>query len=234
MMFRPKALLLLGSIFFSAALPLGAVAQQAPAQPAPAQQDPRTAFKVAVFDVEAIKANAAAFKDIRRQRQELLNTFNAERQKESETLRSAGEELSRQRAILSPEAFAEERRKLDQRAAEAERRLQVRAHQIDVVINNAVDVVEKALGQVVTELVKANNISLLFTRQAVAVVAQPLDATDEIMAALDKRLTTVKVANPNTIKVDSPPAPGQAPGAARSANPPAARAPAPAKPAPAR
>lgn len=249
MTFRPKASLLLGCVLFALSQPLTAVAQQAPAQPqpkptAPTAQEPRTSsFRVAVFDLDAIKGNAAAFKDIRRQRQDLLNGFNADRQKEADTFRSAQDEVARQRAILSPEAFAEERRKLDQRAQDAERRLQVRAHQIDVVINNAVDVVEKALQQVVTDLVKENNISLLFTRQAVYAVAQPLDATDEIMTALDKRLSVVKVANPNTVKVDVPPAPagaaGQTPAAAprQSSAPapaPAAKPATPAKPAPAR
>ncbi len=255
MILRPKALLLLGAVFLVVMQPLSSRAQQAPAQKPPVQQpstqqppaqqqspqEQRGALvKIAIFDLETIKSDAAAFKDIRRQRQELLNTFNAERQKEGDALRVAEEELARQRAILSPEAFAEERRKLGQRVGDVDRKLQIRMHQIDVVSNNAANVVEKALQQLVIEIVKENGITLLFTRQALHVAAQNLDITDEILSALDKRISTVKLANPNTVKVDTPPspsaaAPAQAPAKPVTAAPaPAKPAPAPARPAPAR
>lgn len=251
---HPKALLLLGSVLLVVSQPLLVGAQQQPparTQQPPAQQPPAqqpsvqqppaqeqrgAPVKIAIFDLEAIKNQGAAFKDLRRQRQELLNSFNAERQKEGDSLRTAEEELSRQRAILSPEAYADERRKLGQRVGDADRRMQIRMHQIDVVSNNAADVIEKALQQLIVDVVQENNISLLFARQSLHVVAQSLDITNDVLAALDKRISTVKVANPNTVKVDVPPNPA-AGAAAPPAQAPAARttpaAPAPAKPAPA-
>ncbi len=247
MMIRPKAFLLLGSLIAVAMLPPSAQAQQSP--PARAQQQPAAPppalkqaapeqhgmpVRIAVIDLDTIKGNAAAFKDIRRQVQDLRNTFNAERLKETEALRAAQDEVGRQRAILSADAFAEERRKLDLRAQEADRRLQVRDRQIEVVVNDARAVVEKALLQVIEQLLKDNNISLLFTRQAVYALAQPLDATDEVIVALDKRLTSVKVGNPNTVKIDVPGSPVAAPAAAPAQNPAAAKPAAPAAQAPAK
>ena len=151
---------------------------------------------IAVLDVQAILRNASAVKNIRDQITKYGNQFEKEIEKERGDLRKANQELARQRTILSPEAFAEKRRKFEQRVVEVQRLVQQRQRELDKSRKEAMSAVNNVYIEIVTALAAEQNLALILRKSQMAYSAPTLDMTKEILALLDKKLPTVKVAKP--------------------------------------
>ncbi len=179
-----------------------ALAQQAKPekkQAAPKQEVPTLipiGIPIGVLDVQAILRNASAVKNIRDQVTKYGNQFEKEIQKERDDLRKANQELARQRTILAPEAFAEKRRKFEQRVVEVQRLVQRRQRELDKSRKEAMSTVNKAYIEIVAALADKQNLALILRKNQMAYSAPTLDVTKEILALLDKNLPTVKVAKP--------------------------------------
>jgi len=177
---------------------------------APSQKNPPTAVektrtpaqgqkslvRLAIIDVEAIRRQTAVVKDILGQIEKYRAGFQAEIKKEEDALRSANEELTRQRAILSPEAFAEERRKFEQRLEGVQRLLQKRKQELDDVRNEAMRTVQGALNDVVAELAQERRLTLILRKNQTILAAKALDITPIVLKRMDKKLPNLKVRKP--------------------------------------
>jgi Skp family chaperone for outer membrane proteins len=152
--------------------------------------------KMAVIDINAVRRNAAAVKDIRAQVEVFRAAFQAEIKKEEEELRTANQELGRQRTILSPEAFTEVRRKFEQRLAGVQRKVQKRKQDLDKALNYAMFEVQKSLNKIIVEVAKEHNLTLVLRKEQTVLVANPLNMTDTVLRRLDEELPTVKVSDP--------------------------------------
>ncbi len=174
-----------------------ALAQQA--KPAKEQAAPKVIpiiIPLGVLDVRAILRNAGAVKSIRDQITKYGNQFEKEVQKERDDLRKANQELARQRTILAPEAFAEERRKFEQKVVDVQRLVQKRQRELDKSRDEAMAAVNKAYIKIVTDLAAERDLAIILRKTQIAYSAPALDITKEVLALLDKNLPTVKVANP--------------------------------------
>ncbi len=164
------------------------------ARPTAAQKP--TAPVIIVVDLRKIEREATATKSIREQ-------IGAKRQSHQERLaamenelRQANQELQRQRAILSAEAFAQKRQELEQRAGKMQREVQKIQRGLQRARGKAMSLVRKKMLEVVAKLVteRGANMALdksfvIFTRDG-----QNLDVTGEVLARLNKVLpkTTVE------------------------------------------
>ena len=174
-----------------------ALAQQA--KPAKEQADPEVIpllIPIGILDVQAILRDASAVKNIRDQVSKYGSQFEKEIQKERDDLRKANQELARQRTILAPEAFAEKRRKFEQKVVEVQRLVQQRQRDLDKSRNEAMGTVNKAYVKIVTNLAAGRSLAIILRKNQVAYSAPTLNITKEILARLDKNLPTVKVAKP--------------------------------------
>ncbi len=151
---------------------------------------------VAVLDVQAILRNAKAVKSIREQITKFGSSFEEEIEKERAEIRKANQELARQRTILSPEAFAEKRRKFEKRVVEVQRLVQKRQRELDKTRNLAMGVVNKAYTEIVSKVANENNLAVIVRKAQTAYSVKALDITSEILTRLDKKLPTVKVSEP--------------------------------------
>ncbi len=171
--------------------------------PAAAQQ-PGTAkdeiplLNLAVIDTEVIRRNSAAFKDIYAQIDEYRTAIQADIQKEEVELRSAKQELARKRAILSPETFAEERRKFEDRLLEVQRDVQKRKKDLERVGAEAVKKVEVVLNKIITDVANEQGLGLILRRTQTVLVAKGLDITPGVLKRLDTALPSLKVSDPGT------------------------------------
>ena len=151
---------------------------------------------VAVLDVQAILRDAKAVKSIRKQITKFGSNFENEIEKERAEIRKANQELARQRTILSPDAFAEKRRKFEKRVVAVQRLVQKRQRELDKTRNQAMGVVNKAYTEIVSKMAKENNLAVIIRKAQTAFSVKGLDITNEILTRLDKKLPTVKVAEP--------------------------------------
>ncbi len=171
----------------------------ATAKPGMAQESERVGtirVKMAVIDMNEVRRNATAVKDIRAQVEKFRTQFQAEIKKEEEELRTANQELGRQRAILSPEAFADERRKFELRLAGVQRKVQQRKQNLDKALNDAMFEVQKSLNKIVVDLAKEHNLTLVLRKEQTVLVATPLNITGVVLQRLDQAVPTIKVLEP--------------------------------------
>lgn len=151
---------------------------------------------VAIIDMKHIRRNAAVIKDIRGQISKYRQAYQAEIKKEELELRNANQELARQRTILSPEAFAEERRKFEQRVVEVQRKVQNRRRELDSVQSKAIAQVQTELAKIITTFASEKNITLVFRKEQTVIVAKPLEITATILSRLDKSMPSLVVPAP--------------------------------------
>lgn len=168
-----------------------AQAQQADAAPAGS-----VSFRMAVMDADGIYANSKAMKNIHEQfakyQTELQTSIDAEKQ----TLQKDEEALNRKRSLLAPEAFANERKKFQDRIVTFQRKAQESALKLNQVRAQANTKVQQVLQEIVTDLVKTNGITIVFNAKQTVIADPAMDVSQAVLAELDKRLPSVQVANP--------------------------------------
>ncbi|NQU60357.1 MAG: OmpH family outer membrane protein [Rhodospirillales bacterium] len=151
---------------------------------------------IGILDVQSILKEAKAVKNIRDQVTKFGSKFEEEIEKERNEIRKANQELARQRTILAPEAFAEKRRKFEQRVVEVQRLVQTRQRSLDKSRNEAMVSVNKAYTAIVSKIANEKNLAIIVRKSQTAFSVKSLDLTQEILARLDKQLPSVKVADP--------------------------------------
>lgn len=169
----------------------------APAQPQKPIELPPAGTLVVVADVITILRDAAAVQSVRTQIEKQRSVYQAELQKQETELRNLDQELVRQRAILSPEAFAQRRKDLERRVADAQQTVQERRRALDQAFNTAMQKVNDAMVEVVYEIVAERNYQVVLTKNQVVMVQTALDITPEVMRRLNRKLPTVAVSIQN-------------------------------------
>lgn len=160
-----------------------------------AQKAPPTV--IAVIDMKRIGQDAKVTRDIRVQSDRFKEELLAEATSAEEKLRAEGEELKRQRSILSPEAFGEKRRDFDRRASEMQRYLVDRERTLKQSFDVARSQVVREIISIVSELSKTKRYNMVLRRAQVEFFSSDtMDITDDVISALDKRLPRVVVPSP--------------------------------------
>lgn len=184
-------------VFFIFAVAFALAAQGQPfAQEKKAKSTNKASYvNVAIIDIIKIRRKSKVVKNIRGQISKYRKIFQEEIKKEEAELRKSNSELSRQRTILSPEAFAEERRKFEQRLVEVQRKVQDRRQKLDLAFGAAMREVENKLSGIVTKLAEKKKLGLILRRDKTVLASDALSITNEALAILDKKMPTYKLAD---------------------------------------
>lgn len=155
-----------------------------------------TGIKVAVVDLERVRRNAAAVQGVRTQLNGYLDQYRSDTLKEEQEIRTAQEELANKRNAADPEGYAEERRKLETRIADAQGRVQRRRQALERVNSEALQKVQEALELVVADIARERGLTLIL-RKDQTIFAQPsVEITDEVLQRLDQKLPNVTISDP--------------------------------------
>jgi len=154
------------------------------------------AVKIAIIDIKYILGNAASIKDVQTQMRAYVDAYREETEQEDLAIRNAESELARKRTIISPEAYAEERRKFEQRLIEARGKVEQRKRSLNAVQADAMRQVQAALNRVVTTIANENSLALILSKEQTILVAKPLEITDIVLQRLDQELPSVTLATP--------------------------------------
>ena len=153
-------------------------------------------IKVGIINIEGVRANSSAVKNIRKQITKFRNDIQSVIQKEETGLRKANNELARQRTILSPDAFNAERIKFEKRLSALQKRVQDSKQSLGRVQSEATAKVDKAILEVIQKIIVEDGYTLILKKSATIANAQVLDLTSDVLGRLDKNLPAVKVSNP--------------------------------------
>lgn len=159
-------------------------------------QDAATLMNVRVVDIDAIRTNSVAFKAAGDQITKYGNTHTAILQKEEKELRDANAELNRKRTLLSPEVFAEERNKFEQRVAKFQAKMQEQQKIINKMQFDAVGQINDKILQIITEYAEKNNVTMILPTQSVLLSADKMNIDAHVLERLNKELPSVPVALP--------------------------------------
>lgn len=171
--------------FFASVAPANSVKAQAPAA--------SDALLVAVIDIGKIRRDAVSVKSIREQIIAYQNKIQGEIQNEQEALRSAQQELAKKQTLLAPEAFAEERRKFEQRVVGVQQMVQERRRTLEDSQNKAMIQVEKALNEVIANMAEKNDYDIILRFSQIIYVKNKHEITEEVLKQLDQKLPTIQV-----------------------------------------
>lgn len=148
---------------------------------------------IGILDVQKVMRTSKAATSIRSQVEKLRKRYQADLKREEDALRKENEELGRQRAILSPEAFNERRKAFEQRAGQAQRKVQSLRRDLDQAVNTAMLKVRRAMIEESAKIAERRKINIIIPKSLAVLSAKNLDVTTEILARLDKRLPSVSV-----------------------------------------
>ncbi len=158
--------------------------------PALAQQN------VAVVDTQRIMRDSSATKSIGDQIAKLRTTYQQDITKQENELRTAEQELNRQRTIISPEAFAERRRAFEQRVGNLQRDVENRKRELDKSVQVAMGSVQKELNTIIGALVEERKFTLVLPKSQTIYHSPQMEVTDDVMKRLNSKLPSVKVPPP--------------------------------------
>ncbi len=173
-------------LLLAAALLLIPWTEAALAQPLP----PATA---AVIDYQRVMRESLAAQSIRTQVDARRLRYQEEIEADQQRLRNADRELIRQRGILEPDAYAEQRKAFEGEVAQIQRQVQDRLRQLDDVSAMALAEVREAVIQIVGDLAEEQGFNLVLPSAGVLLFSPEIDITDKVLAALDRRLSEVDV-----------------------------------------
>ena len=158
---------------------------------------PEIPLRIIILSLDDIRRQSIAIKDIRQQITEFRKGFQVGIQKEEDSLRVANKELAKKRTILSPEAFAKERRQFEQRVVGVQKLVQKRKRQLDQAQIEAMLKVEAKLNQIIADIAQQRKATMVLRRKLTVLVASGFDVTAEILVRLNKELVKVPVNKPS-------------------------------------
>lgn len=153
--------------------------------------DAPKAEKLAVVDVQALMGKSKAGKSIETQVNKQRDAFKEEFSKLEKELVDMQKAL--EKVDPKSEEFATKRKDLEKRMMEGNRLVQDRRQALDKAASQAVIELEKQIVLSVGEIAKADGYTLVLRSQSVVVAESNLDITDKVLAALDKKISDVKV-----------------------------------------
>ena len=156
-------------------------------------------LRIAVIRMDAIQNDAAVLKDLAAQRKSYEDKLRNELEKKQKELESEKEEIEKSQDVLSRDAL--QRRIVDyqNRVTELQRDLTERAQSVEIAFQKALnEVQEQHLNPIIEGVIAKKNLSMVidgrFTR--LGSNAANLDITEEVISALDKKVSKVKMDTP--------------------------------------
>jgi outer membrane protein len=163
---------------------------------APAFAQDSKPLPIAILDVQRVVQKSKAAQTIRSQIEKMRTDFQAQVRDEEQALRRADQELAQQRAILAPDAYEARRKEFEERARQAQQRVQERKRKLEHVFGEAMGQVQQAMQKATADIAKERDLALVLPRQSVVLSETRLDISTEVLARLDKTLPSVAVKAP--------------------------------------
>ncbi len=158
-----------------------------------ADQPAAQSIVVVVVDTSRVLQESKAGKMIQSQMQQQVGTYQKSITKQDEELSTAQQDLQRQQAILSQDAFAVKLKEFDQRVTDARKRAQEAQQNLAESQRGAVATVEDAMLHIVADLAKERGANVVLNKTTVVMFDTRFDVTDDIIKRLDEKLPAVTV-----------------------------------------
>ena len=143
---------------------------------------------IAIVEFQAIMRNAAAAKSIQVQIEARRSEYQAQISTEEGRLRELEQELTRQRSVLSPEAYAKRRQEFEGDVAAVQRIVMDRRHELDQAYANGVRELQLELSDIIAEIAVERGITVVVPESQTLFVDNNLKISREVLKRLDERM----------------------------------------------
>lgn len=155
-------------------------------------------LRIAVVRMDAIQTEATALKQLRAQKESYESKLRDELTREQKALEKEKAEIEKSQDVLSRDALARRVADYQSRVTKLQRDLAERAQSVDVAFQKALaDIQTKHLDPIIQATIEKKKLSMVIDgRFARTGNVENLDITDEIIRALNKRVSSVKMETP--------------------------------------
>ncbi len=151
---------------------------------------------IAIIDMQRILRESLAVKAMQRDLEQQRASYQSELKQKEEALRNTDQELARQRAILSADAYAKRRQELEREVAQVQREIQERRKGLDEVYGQGMRQVRLRLIDIVQDIAKTRGADLVLAKATVVLVRPDLEITNEALERLNVELPSVALSVP--------------------------------------
>jgi len=149
--------------------------------------------KIAVIDMQKIMRESEAVQSIQQQIEQQRSEYQETLSEKEKQLRSADEDLARQRTVLSAEAFQKKRRDLEGRVSRLQRDIQSSKRQLDKNYSEAMRTVQQKLVEIVRDIAGKRDLDMVIGKATVVLVRPELEITDQALERLNDTMTSVEL-----------------------------------------
>lgn len=146
---------------------------------------------IVVIDTQRIYRDSDAVRGLQTKIDDQRSSYQSELREKEEALRSADQELARQRTVLSSDAFAQKRRELEEQVARLQGEVQSRRKDLEKEFALGMKQIQTALVQIAREIAEERKSDLVVDKSAVVLVRPELEITQEALKRLNERLPKI-------------------------------------------
>ncbi len=162
----------------------------------PVQAQATGVLGIAVIDTQGIYRESDAVMGLQKRIDAQRSAYQEELRKKEESLRTADQELARQRTILSAEAFAQKRRELEEQVATLQGEVQSRRKGLEKQFKQGMKQVQEVLVEIARAIAEEREVDLVIEKSAVVLVRPELEITSEVLKRLNQKLSKVEITAP--------------------------------------
>ncbi len=175
-------------------LAMGVVAMTGFSLPALAANDPASAGQTfGVVDMNKVMQVTDAAKDVFSQLENKRKEYQTQISKEEDALRSAEQEIVKQKDGLSKDAFEAKRKQFEEKVLQGQKLVQDRKRILDQAFNSSMSDLRKEAAKIVAEAAQEKHYSAVFTQDAVMISTPDLDMTETVIERMNKNVKKIAV-----------------------------------------
>lgn len=156
-------------------------------------------LRIALVSLDKVQMESKAFKDLTEQRTNYENKLKARLEKEQKAIEKEEADIKKSQDMLSQEALQRRVAEYQRHINEFRRELNESAHAVEVSYQNALNTLQqKHLDPIIDGVIAKKNLSLLLESRVARTGKDVagLDITDEIVEALNKKVSSIKMEKP--------------------------------------
>ena len=159
----------------------------------PAAAAPAVQQTFGVVDMNKVMQTTDVAKDVFSQLESKRKEYQTNIAKEEGALRSAEQEILKQKDSLSKDDFDKKRKEFEDKVISGQKLVQERKQILDHAFNSSMGKLRAEAAKIVADIAKEKSYSAVFTQDAVMISTPSLDMTDEVIARMNKSVKKMSV-----------------------------------------
>jgi len=149
--------------------------------------------KIAIIDVIQLLRDSKAAVSMKDQLNATAKKYTEADQKKQKEIQKQEEELLRQKATLTPEAFSDRKNAFEKIVIEFNKGSQAKRKALSKAEKEAVGQIEDEVEKIVKEIIETDKITAVFRKSSVILSDNSIDITKKVVEELNKKLSSVTV-----------------------------------------